>query len=181
MKLTSAQLDRAAGLLLGMACGDALGAGYEFGPRWPTRTRLSPRPCGHAIWTDRSVECAQHVDNGRPAAVLVSPERNEVLMIALEDSEDIAVFDSAMEDEGANITWEQVKADTRVSRHTQWLSRSSWQILRTIGYPRGRASLMPKLGIDSLTNMRRRSRLSVPARNYAVEGTTVRWSVFIRR
>ena len=32
MKLTSAQLDRAAGVMLGMACGDALGAGYEFGP-----------------------------------------------------------------------------------------------------------------------------------------------------
>ena len=31
-RLTSAQTDRAAGVLLGMACGDALGAGYEFGP-----------------------------------------------------------------------------------------------------------------------------------------------------
>ena len=31
-KLTTAQLDRAAGVLLAMACGDALGAGYEFGP-----------------------------------------------------------------------------------------------------------------------------------------------------
>lgn len=30
--LTTVQLDRAAGALLGMACGDALGAGYEFGP-----------------------------------------------------------------------------------------------------------------------------------------------------
>jgi ADP-ribosylglycohydrolase len=30
--LSSAQVDRAAGVLLGMACGDALGAGYEFGP-----------------------------------------------------------------------------------------------------------------------------------------------------
>ncbi len=30
--LTTAQTDRAAGVLLGMACGDALGAGYEFGP-----------------------------------------------------------------------------------------------------------------------------------------------------
>ena len=30
--LTSAQSDRAAGVLLGMACGDALGAGYEFRP-----------------------------------------------------------------------------------------------------------------------------------------------------
>lgn len=30
--LTTAQSDRAAGVLLGHACGDALGAGYEFGP-----------------------------------------------------------------------------------------------------------------------------------------------------
>jgi ADP-ribosyl-[dinitrogen reductase] hydrolase len=32
VKLTVAQLDRAAGVLLATACGDALGAGYEFGP-----------------------------------------------------------------------------------------------------------------------------------------------------
>jgi ADP-ribosyl-[dinitrogen reductase] hydrolase len=31
-RLTSVQTDRAAGVLLGTACGDALGAGYEFGP-----------------------------------------------------------------------------------------------------------------------------------------------------
>ena len=31
-RLSSAQVDRAAGVLLGMACGDALGAPYEFGP-----------------------------------------------------------------------------------------------------------------------------------------------------
>lgn len=30
-KLSSAQMDRACGVLLGAACGDALGAGYEFG------------------------------------------------------------------------------------------------------------------------------------------------------
>ena len=32
LHLTTAQSDRAAGVLLVMACGDALGAGYEFGP-----------------------------------------------------------------------------------------------------------------------------------------------------
>lgn len=31
MKLTTAQNDRAAGVLLGQACGDALGVPYEFG------------------------------------------------------------------------------------------------------------------------------------------------------
>jgi len=55
-RLNTAQLDRAAGVLLGMACGDALGAGYEFGPplaahipvagplvtRWTVRWRPAP-------------------------------------------------------------------------------------------------------------------------------------------
>jgi ADP-ribosyl-[dinitrogen reductase] hydrolase len=39
MNLTSAQHDRSAGVLLGVACGDALGAGYEFsGPLAPEVT-----------------------------------------------------------------------------------------------------------------------------------------------
>lgn len=48
---------------------------------------------------------------GRPAGVLVSPERYEQLMTALEDAEDIEAFDVAMAEEGPNIPWEQVKAD----------------------------------------------------------------------
>jgi ADP-ribosylglycohydrolase len=32
MTLITAQLDRACGVLLGIAAGDALGAAYEFGP-----------------------------------------------------------------------------------------------------------------------------------------------------
>lgn len=48
---------------------------------------------------------------GRRAAVLVSPERYEKLLSALEDVEDVAAFDAAMEEEGPNIPWEQAKAD----------------------------------------------------------------------
>jgi antitoxin Phd len=48
---------------------------------------------------------------GRRAAVLVSPERYDTLMAALEDAEDIAAFDAAMDEEGPNIPWEQAKAD----------------------------------------------------------------------
>lgn len=48
---------------------------------------------------------------GRPAAVLISPERYEELVEAEEDAEDVAAFDAAMAEEGANIPWEQVKAD----------------------------------------------------------------------
>lgn len=48
---------------------------------------------------------------GRPAAVLVSPERYEALMAAWEEAEDVAAFDAAMAEEGPSIPWEQVKAD----------------------------------------------------------------------
>lgn len=48
---------------------------------------------------------------GRPAAVLISPERYEQLMEAEEEAEDAAAFDTAMAEEGPNIPWEQVKTD----------------------------------------------------------------------
>jgi len=48
---------------------------------------------------------------GRRAAVLVSPERYERLIAALEDAEDVAAFDVAMAEEGPSIPWEQAKAD----------------------------------------------------------------------
>jgi len=48
---------------------------------------------------------------GRPAAVLISPERYEQLIAAAEDADDIVAFDSAMAEEGPNIPWDLVKAD----------------------------------------------------------------------
>ena len=48
---------------------------------------------------------------GRPAAVLVSPEQYERLTAALDDADDVAAFDAAMEEEGPNIPWDQVKVD----------------------------------------------------------------------
>lgn len=48
---------------------------------------------------------------GRRAAVLVSPERYDELMAALEDAEDVVAFDAAMLEEGPNIPWAQAKAD----------------------------------------------------------------------
>ena len=55
--LTSAQADRAAGVLLATACGDALGAAYEFGPPLPDDTdvaMIGGGPFGWAPgeWTD---------------------------------------------------------------------------------------------------------------------------------
>lgn len=48
---------------------------------------------------------------GHPAGVLVSPERYEQLLAAEEDAEDVAAFDAAMNEEGPDIPWAQVKAD----------------------------------------------------------------------
>lgn len=48
---------------------------------------------------------------GRPAGILVSPERYEQLMTALEEVENVTVFDEAMAEEGPNIPWDQVKVD----------------------------------------------------------------------
>jgi antitoxin Phd len=48
---------------------------------------------------------------GQPAAVLVSPERYDELMTALEDAQDVAAFDAAIAKEGPNIPWKTVKTD----------------------------------------------------------------------
>ena len=48
---------------------------------------------------------------GRPAAVLISPERYDELLDAFEESQDVAAFDESMADENPNIPWDQVKSD----------------------------------------------------------------------
>ena len=48
---------------------------------------------------------------GRPAAVMISADRYEEMMEALEEIGDISAFDDAMSEEGDNIPWEQVKQD----------------------------------------------------------------------
>jgi len=48
---------------------------------------------------------------GTVEAVIVSPARNERMMDALEDAQDVAALDAAMAEEGGSILWAQVKAD----------------------------------------------------------------------
>ena len=50
MELTSAQRDRACGVLLATAAGDALGAGYEFGPPLPDDELVTMRGGGACNW-----------------------------------------------------------------------------------------------------------------------------------
>ena len=45
---------------------------------------------------------------GRPAAVLLSPERYAELQEALEEAEDVAAFDEALQEEGPNSPWAQL-------------------------------------------------------------------------
>lgn len=48
---------------------------------------------------------------GQPTAVVVSPAQYELMMDALEEVSDAVAFDEAMDEEGPNIPWAQVKAD----------------------------------------------------------------------
>jgi antitoxin Phd len=48
---------------------------------------------------------------GRPAAVLVSPERYAELLAAFEEAQDVAAFDAALAEQGPNVPWDEVKAD----------------------------------------------------------------------
>ena len=50
MRLTSDQLDRACGVLLATAAGDALGAGYEFGPPLPDDAPVEMKGGGSLGW-----------------------------------------------------------------------------------------------------------------------------------
>src|SRR6185437_16391597 len=50
MHLTTAQLDRACGVLLATAAGDALGAGYEFGPPLPADAPVAMNGGGSLGW-----------------------------------------------------------------------------------------------------------------------------------
>jgi ADP-ribosyl-[dinitrogen reductase] hydrolase len=50
MTLTTAQLDRACGTLLATAAGDALGAGYEFGPPLPPDAPVEMKGGGSLGW-----------------------------------------------------------------------------------------------------------------------------------
>jgi antitoxin Phd len=60
------------------------------------------RSKGEAVFIER---------RGQRAAVVISPERYERMLEALEDAEDAGAFDVAMAEEGPNIPWAQVKAD----------------------------------------------------------------------
>ena len=56
-----------------------------------------------------AVEAVFIQKHGENAAVLISPERYEELMDALEEIEDMMSYDSAMADTSPNIPWEEVK------------------------------------------------------------------------
>jgi antitoxin Phd len=48
---------------------------------------------------------------GRRAAILISPERYDEMLEAHEESQDVAAFDFALAETGANIPWDQVNSD----------------------------------------------------------------------
>jgi antitoxin Phd len=49
--------------------------------------------------------------HGKPAAVVISVERYDELMTALEDTQDVRAYDLAMEEHGPDIPWDEVQRD----------------------------------------------------------------------
>ena len=49
--------------------------------------------------------------HGKPVAILVNPSLYQTFIEAMEELEDIASFDLALEDDSPNIPWEQVRKD----------------------------------------------------------------------
>lgn len=70
-----------------------------------------PAPSSPLWWTRRTRTPSSLTNRGRTAAVLISPAAYEHMLEALEDREDIAAYDAAMNEEGPNIPWDEVKAD----------------------------------------------------------------------
>ncbi len=101
------------------APGAGCGAGSPCTGRAPSRTVLAMATMNISAARDNLPDAVELARTeavileryGRPAAVLVSPERYEKLLAALEDAEDVAAFDAAMAEEGPNVPWDQVKAD----------------------------------------------------------------------
>jgi len=56
-----------------------------------------------------AVEAVFIQKHGENAAVLISPERYEQLMDALEEIEDVIALTAALEDTSPNIPWDEVK------------------------------------------------------------------------
>ena len=48
---------------------------------------------------------------GRPAAILLNPDRYDELLEAIDDVQSASDFEPSFSSEGANIPWERVKAD----------------------------------------------------------------------
>ena len=51
------------------------------------------------------------VRHGKPVAVLITPSLYEKFVESMEELEDIAAFDAAINDGDPSIPWEQVKKD----------------------------------------------------------------------
>jgi ADP-ribosyl-[dinitrogen reductase] hydrolase len=84
-QLTTAQLDRVAGVMLGMACGDALGAGYEFGPPLPAGAPVHMKGGGAFGWapgewtddTSMAIAIAEVAASGATVAYLGTGEARD--------------------------------------------------------------------------------------------------------
>lgn len=141
MELTSDQLDRACGVLLGTAVGDALGAGYEFGSApydgWPAMIGGGLGNFAPGEWTD---DTAQSMAIARAAATgidLASTEGLDLVAAGFADwyagnPPDVGIQTSAvLRRAGRDATAEQMMAAAKAVHDQTGKSAGNGSLMRT--------------------------------------------------
>lgn len=141
MRLTSAQMDRACGVLLAAACGDALGAGYEFSS---ASFDGAPRMIGGGLggfapgeWTDDTAQAVAIAEVAATGADLRSGEALTAIARRFadwyaEDPPDVGIQTRhVLSRAGRNPTSEQVRAAAYAVHQRTGRSAGNGSLMRT--------------------------------------------------
>ncbi|KQY51703.1 ADP-ribosylglycohydrolase family protein [Nocardioides sp. Root140] len=141
MKLTSVQLDRACGVLLGSAVGDALGAGYEFGSAayggWPAMIGGGLGNFAPGEWTDDTAQAMAIAQAAATGVDLASTDGLDLVAAGFarwfaEGPPDVGIQTSAvLRRAGREATAEQMSAAARAVHEQTGKSAGNGSLMRT--------------------------------------------------
>ena len=139
MNLTTAQIDRVAGTMLGLACGDALGAGLEFQPRVPYTQPIHMSGGGSFNWAP-----GEWTDDTAMAMCIASVSSQGLDLRSVEAQDQIArawlAWAATATDVG--IQTRKVLTMARSEGTAEALSKAAAQVHAETGRSGGNGSLM---------------------------------------
>ena len=139
MNLTTAQIDRVAGTMLGLACGDALGAGLEFKPRVPYTQPIGMSGGGSFGWAP-----GEWTDDTAMAMCIaqVSAQGLDLRTTAAQDKVAQAWLEWASTATDVGIQTSQVFSLARSTGTAEALKNAAAQVHNEAGRSGGNGSLM---------------------------------------